>query len=40
MQGIQVRSVQGVGGGLKREGIRVHMQLIHDIVQQELTQYC
>ena len=28
-----------VGGKLKREGIRVYLQLIHVIVQQKLTQH-
>ena len=29
-----------VGGRFKREGIYVYVQLIHFVVQQELTQYC
>ena len=29
-----------MGGGLKREGIYVYIQLIHFVVQQKLTQHC
>lgn len=30
----------GVGGRLNREGTSVYIQLIHTVVQQELTQHC
>ena len=29
----------GVGGRLKREGLRVYVDLIHAVVQQKLTQH-
>ena len=32
--------VSGVGGRLQREGIYVYIELIHFVVQQELTQHC
>ena len=28
------------GGGIKREGIYVYLNLIHVVVQQKLTQHC
>ena len=28
------------GGKLKREGIYVYIRVIHDVVQQKLTQHC
>ena len=28
------------GGGAQKEGIYVHVGLIHDVVQQKLTQHC
>ena len=31
---------QGVGGRLKMKGIQLHLQLIHVVVQQKLTQHC
>ena len=30
----------GVGGRPEREGMYVHLQLIHFVVQQKLTQHC
>ena len=30
----------GVGGRLKREGVYVHIKLIHFVVQKKLTRHC
>ena len=30
----------GLEGSLKREGMYVHLELIHTVVQQKLTQHC
>ena len=30
----------GVGGGSKREGLHVYIQLIHFVVPEKMTQHC